>query len=195
DHDVLEVREARQTPLRQHRVRELLAGGHRIAAELAGRVHGVLRLQGGGDLVHGDVELRQRVGIDPEPDGVLRGAEDQDLADAGHPCHRVVDVDVRVVGEEQRVVGTLGRVQREEPQRAGHRLDDGDALVDHVGRKLGGGLRVAQVGEHLVDARVGGDVGVHPQLHLAAGGLVERVHVVHLVYVDTLFLDLYGDRL
>ena len=79
----LSLTHGRQAPLRQHRVREFLARRHRVAAQLAGRVDGILGLQGARDLADRDVELRQRVGIDPEPDGVLRGAEDLHLADAG----------------------------------------------------------------------------------------------------------------
>src|SRR5207237_603813 len=119
--------QAHQASLGHHRVRELLAGGHRIAAQLAGRVDGVLGLQGARDLVDRDVELRQRVGIDPEADGVLRRAEDLHLADAGHPRHRVVDVDVRIIREEQRVVRALRRVQHEDAQRARDGLRDPDA--------------------------------------------------------------------
>src|SRR5436309_2738751 len=67
--------------------------------------------------------------------------------------------------------------------------------ISEIGRKLGGGLRVSQVGEDLVDARVGGDVEIDPQLHLAAGALVERVHVQHLVDAAHLLLDRRGHRL
>ena len=193
--DVLELLDARQAPLRAHRVGELLALRHRLAADLAGRVHGVLRLQRAHDLAHRDVELPEGVGIDPEPDGVLARAEDLHLADAGDARQRVVEVHVGVVAEEQRVVGALRRVQHEHSERARHRLDDRDALVDDVLRQLRLGLRVSQVGQHLVVARVGGDVEVHAQLHLAAGGLAGRVHVEHVVDAAHLLLDRRRDRL
>ena len=140
DHDVLEILDAHQAALRAHGVGELLAGGHGVGPDLAGRIHGVLGLQRAHDLVYRDVELSQGVGTDPEPDGVLRRREDLHLTDAGHARHWVVDVDVRVVGEEQRVVGALRRVEGEQPQRARHGLPDGHALVDHVGGQLGRGL-------------------------------------------------------
>jgi hypothetical protein len=75
-HDVLEVGEARQASLSPHGEGELLTRRARVAAELAGRVDCVLRLQRARDLVDGDVELRERVRVDPDADGVLRRAED-----------------------------------------------------------------------------------------------------------------------
>ena len=195
DHDVLEVLDARQAALRAHRVGELLALRHGLGADLAGRVHGVLGLQRADDLVHRDVQLPQGVGVDPEPDGVLAGAEDLHLADAGDARHRVVDVDVGVVAEEELVISALRGVQHEDPQRAGHGLLDRHALVDDVGGELRGGLRVPQVGQHLVVARVGVEVEVHAQLHLAAAGLAGRVHVEHVVHAAHLLLDGRGDRL
>ena len=193
--DVLELLDAGQAALRAHRVGELLALRRRLAADLAGRVHRVLCLERADDLVRGDVELPQGVGIDPEPDGVLARAEDLHLADAGDARQRVVEVHVGVVAEKQRVVGALRRVQHEDPQGARHRLDDRDPLVDDVLRQLRLGLRVAQVGEHLVVTRVGVDVEVHAQVHLAAGGLAGRVHVEHVVHAGHLLLDRRRHRL
>ena len=195
DHDVLEVLHARQPPLRQHRVGELLAPGHGLATDLARRIHGVLGLKRAHDLIHRDVELGQGVGIDPEPDGVLVRPEDLHLTNPGDARHRVVEVDVGVVAEEELVVGALGRVQDEQPQRARHGLPDRDALVDDIWRQLGGGLRVPHVHEHLVDVRIGGDVEAHSEIHLAAAGLAGRVHVEHVVHAAHLLLDGRGHRL
>ena len=56
--------------------------GDRLAADLAGGVDGVLRLDRGDDLRNGDAELRQLVGLHPEAHGVLAGAENLHAADA-----------------------------------------------------------------------------------------------------------------
>ena len=195
DHNVLEVGQACQAALRPHGERELLRGRGRVPADLPGRVDGVLSMQRAGDLVDRDVELRQLVRIDPHAHGVLRRAEDDDLPDPGHARHRIVDVDVRVVSEEERIVRALGRVQHEDAQRAADRLLDRDALVHHVGRQLRGRLRVAEVRQDLVQARVGGDIERHPQLGRPRAALVERGHVEHLVHAAHLLLDRRGHRL
>ena len=194
-HDVLELREAREASLRAHGEGVLLRARARVAAEPAGRVHGVLRLQRARDLVDGDVELRERVRVDPDADGVLRRSEDHDLADAGHARHRVVDVHVRVVREEQRVVRALRGVEGEDAERARDRLLDGHALVHHVLGQLGLRLRVPHVRQDLVHARIGRDVERDPQLGHVVAALVERVHVEHLVDAGHLLFDRRGDRL
>ena len=60
-----------QSALGTDRIGELLPRGHRLRADLAGRVHGVLRLDGVDDLRNGDVELGELVGLHPETYGIL----------------------------------------------------------------------------------------------------------------------------
>jgi hypothetical protein len=111
-----------------------------------------------------DVQLGQLVGLDPQPHGVLAGAEDGDAGDSLDPRHLVVDVDVRVVGEKDVVVGAVRRVEREHDQRRRGRLGDGDAVVAHVRRQLRLGLALAHLGEQLV----GGIDIRHPLPQVAA---------------------------
>ena len=63
--DVAELLLVGQPALGSHRIGELLARRHRLAADLTGRIHGVLLLQRIEDLVHRDAELGQRVGVRP----------------------------------------------------------------------------------------------------------------------------------
>ena len=191
--DVAEFLLGGEASLRAHRVGELLPRGHRLAADLAGRVHRVLLLQRVEDLAHRDAELGERVGVDPEAHGVVSGAEDTDLTDAGHARHRVVDVDVRVVGEEERVVRTLRRVEREQRQRTGGRLLDGDAVLLNVERQLRLGLHVAHLHQDLIGVGHRGDVEVDLQRHRAVAGVV-GVHVDHVVHALHLLLDRRGNR-
>ena len=104
DDDLLELLGRCQPSLRPDRVGELLPLRRRLAADLAGRIHGVLRLDRRDDLGDGDRQLRQLVGLDPQPHRVLAGAEDLDAADAGNARQLIVEVDVGVVGQELRVV-------------------------------------------------------------------------------------------
>ena len=87
--DVAELLLADEPALGAHRVGELLAGRHRLAADLARRVHRVLLLDRRDDLRDGDAALGEHVGPHPEAHRVLSGAEDRDLPDAAHAPHRV----------------------------------------------------------------------------------------------------------
>ena len=59
---------------------------------------------------------------------------------------------------------------------------------------MGLGLRIAQLGEHVVDVCVGLDIEVHVHAHQTVVG-VDRIHVVHVVHAAHLLLDGRGDRL
>ena len=88
---------------------ELLALGHRLLADLPGGHLDVL-LGDGGDHVHGaQVERRQLVGVEPGPQAVVALAEVGDAGDAGQPAQLVLDVDGRVVAEEDAVVAVVRR--------------------------------------------------------------------------------------
>ena len=111
DDDVSEFFRRSQTALSKNGIGELLVLGSRLAANLAGRVHRVLRLDGVDDLRHRDAQLRQLVGLDPKPHGILPCAENLHLADAVQACDRIVEVDVGVVGQELCIVSAVRRVQ------------------------------------------------------------------------------------
>ena len=138
--DVAKLLCVQQTALRPNRVSELLPGGYRLGTDLAGGVHGVLIVERRYDIADRNAQTRQGVGPHPETHRVLVRAEDCYLADSRHTAHRIVDVDVRVVREESGVVGSLGRIEREQRQRAGDRLEDRDTVVAYVDRKLRLGL-------------------------------------------------------
>ena len=160
---------------------------------MAGGVHGVLIVERRYDIADGNAQTRQGVGPHPEAHRVLVRAEDCYLADTRHAAHRIVDVDVRVVGEESAVVGSLRRVEREQRQRASGRLEDGHPLVADVDRELRLGLEVAHLREDLVSVCVCPDVEVHPQPHQPAAR-VDRGHVDHVVDTLKLLLDRRCDR-
>ena len=68
-------------------------------------------------------------------------------------------------------------------------------IVGHLRGQLGLGLGVAHLGQHLVGARIGGDVEVDAQVHLAAAAGAGRVHVDHVVHAAHLLLDGRGHGL
>ena len=183
-----------QTALRPHGIGIFLALRHRLAADLAGGIHGVLRLDGIDDFRNGDAHLRQTVGPDPKPHGVIARAENRDAGDARHARHQVVDVDDRVVGQKHAVVGVVRRIEREHDQRRGGGFLDRDALIVHRAGQLRGRLALPHLRENLVGVRIGLDVEIHRQLHRAVVG-VQGIHVFHVVHAGHLLLDGRGHRL
>ena len=166
-HDLAELLGGGKPPLGPDGVGELLAGRDGLAADLTGRVHRVLLLEGVGDLGDGDVELGEQIRAHPAAHGILAGAEDRDTGDPPHPGELVDDIDIGIIGQEGGVVGPLGRIEGDEHQGSGERLLDGYPEVPHIDRELPFRLGLAQMGEHLVGVRVGFYVEVHGQPHRA----------------------------
>ncbi len=181
-----------QPALRADRIGELLSLGRRLTADLAGRVHRVLRLDGGDDLRYGDGESCQLIGFDPEAHGVLAGAEHLHAADALNAAQLIVEVDVRVVGEELRVINARGGKQADQHQRRGERLLHRDAEGVDFCRKLRSGLRLADLRQDEIGIRVGFHIEIDNQPHLACRR-VHRIHVVQVVHAAHLLLDRRGD--
>ena len=146
------------------------------------------------EIRHGQPHRRQPIGLHPDPHRVVAGAEDAHLADAGHAIERVDDVDVGVVGEEQRVVGLVRREQRHEHHRQAGDLAHREAELLDVGRQVRLRLRQPVLHVHLIDVRVGVDVERDRELHRAVVG-VGRLHVEHVVDAVHLLLERRRDRL
>ena len=108
-----------------------LSGRRRLAAERARGIHDVLRRDRVHEVGHREAQLRDRVGRDPDAHGVVRRAEDLDLADPGHAGELVLDVDHDVVRQEVLVPRLVRRVDREDEQRDARRLDGREAVVVH----------------------------------------------------------------
>ena len=86
----------------------LLAFRNGFAAHLTCRVYGVLRLDCRDNLRHGDGQLGQLVGLDPQPHGILARTENLDASDAVGASKLIGQVDVGVVGKEARIVSAIG---------------------------------------------------------------------------------------
>ena len=125
--NVAEVLGADEAALGADGVGEFLSVGNGLAADLASGVDGVLGLQGLGDLRDGDAELGELVGLDPHAQRVLTGAEDLHARDALDSGDLIDQVDVGVVGEEDAVVGGVGRGDGKQHQRGAERLLDRQA--------------------------------------------------------------------
>ena len=194
DDDLAELLRRLEPPLRPHRIGQLLPLRGGLGADLAGGIHGALLLDGLVDVGHGYPEIGEQVRLDPDAHRVVAGAEDQDLADARNAVERVVDVDRGVVGQKERVVGVLRRIEGDQHQREPGRLPDVQAELTDVGGKEGLCLRQAVLRVDLVLVDVGVDVECHELLQRVVVG-VDRLHVQHVVHAVHLLLDRRGDRL
>src|SRR5260370_501752 len=117
NHDLSEVIYGNQSPLRPNRVGVLLPFGHWLAPHLSCGVHSVLRLNSADDFGNSNAQLAQLIRLHPQSHRILPGAEDLHISDARGTRQRIVDIDIRVVGEERRVVRPLRRVQGDQHQR------------------------------------------------------------------------------
>src|SRR5450830_1386201 len=117
-----------------------------------------------------------------------------DLPDAVDAVERVVDVDERVVPEEQAVIRALGRIERNEHERRALRLAVGEPELVHLDGNAGQGLRDAVLGVDLVGVAVGADLERDPD----GDRTVVRVHgleVQHVLDAVHLLLDRRRDGL
>ena len=194
DHDLGELFRVLEAALGPHGVGHLLALGHGLGPDLPRGVHGALLLHGLVDVGHGDAQLGQEVRLHPDAHGIVAGAEDDDLAHARDPVERVDDVDGGVVGQEQGVVGGLGRVHGDEHEGHARGLADDHAVLVHIRRQEGLGLGHTVLGVHLVEAHVRrhieGDRLAHGPI-VGVGGL----HVEHAVHAVELLLQGRGHGL
>src|ERR1051325_9246579 len=157
-----------------------------FGADLAGRIHRALRLHRLLHIGDGEAELRELVRLQPDAHRVLGRAEVHDLPHARHAVDRVVDVDERVVAEEEAVVRAFGGVERDQHQRHALRLAVRDAELVDLRRQAGQRLRHAILRVDLVAVAVRADVerdALGDGAVARVDGLdVERVlHAVHLL--------------
>jgi len=97
--DVYRILRVHEAPLRAHRVSELLPIWNRLATNLAGWVHIVLRLNCGDDFCCRNAEFRELIGLHPYAQRILP-TEDLHARYAVDARDLVLKVDDGVVGEE-----------------------------------------------------------------------------------------------
>ena len=133
-------------------------------------------------------------GIEPDPHGVVAGAEDADVAHVRQPRQHVPDLDQRVVPEIQHVVATVGRGQVDDHGQIGRALERGHAQPAHLLGQPGQRLVDPVLHLHLRHVHVGAEGEGHGQLHHAIGGR-RGGHVEHVLDAVDLLLQRRRDRL
>ncbi len=165
-----------------------LALGHGRLADLSGGHLDVL-LADGGDHVHGvQVESRQPIRVEPDPQAVVALTHVADAGNAGDAGQLILDEDGRVVAEINRIVFFALPDQVHDQQRVGGLLLDGDALVLDQGRDHRQGQRDAVLHQHLGHVRVHAQLEGHRQGIRAVVGTLRR-HVEHALDAADLLLD------
>ena len=181
-----------QTALGQNGISQLLAFGDRRASGLPRGIHGVLRLNGANNLRNCDPQLCQFVGVHPHSHRVLARAEHLDIADAGRPKDRINEIDVGVIPQKSRVIGSVRRVNSDQHEGSRHRFSYRDSVIVHLCRKLGGSLRFTRLGEDEVVIWIGFCIEIHDQARGRVCRGVQGVHVIHVVHTVHLLFERRG---
>ena len=84
-----------------------MSGGDRGLADWSGGDLDVLFGEGAGDVLGGESALGETNRVEPEAHGVLALTEDRDVAHAGNAFERVPHIDIKIVGDEERIVAIV----------------------------------------------------------------------------------------
>jgi hypothetical protein len=188
DDDLLELLDRGETAGRLDIELELLFVGDRLGADAPHRRLHVLRLDRGDDVARGQAKARQAVGSQPGAHRVILGTRQHRIADTRRALDLIEDVDGDVVGDEQRIVGALGRIDGNDAEHGRGFLLDADTLALHFLRQF----RQCHLDTVVEIDRV--DVGIGAKLERGREGIAaviaaDAFHIHHLVDADGLRLD------
>ena len=133
-HDAAEFIRRAKLALHQHQRRNFLVLIARLGADAAGRDLRVLRVDRLGDVIGGEIESDQLLGIDPHAQRLFSGIQ-RGAADAGDAADFAEHVADHEVAERDFIHAAVGGGERDNLQhRAGGFLDQ-DALLQHRARQ------------------------------------------------------------
>ncbi len=157
DDDVFELRDGRQTSLGLNVELELLVVGNGPRADAPDRRLSILGLDGVDDVARGEAETGQPVGSHPGAHRIVLRPPQRRVADAGGALDLIEQIDRDVIGEEQRIVGVLRRIDRDDAEQRRRFLLDRHALALHLRRELRQRDLHAIVDIDRVDVRIGSE--------------------------------------
>src|SRR5246127_4248289 len=186
-HDVAELLRRAQAALRVDRNQEIAAARDRFGAELAGRDLDVLLLDGAHHVARGHAARSDLVRIEPGAHRIVAAAEQPYLADAGNARELVLDPDIGVVAQIQRIILAV-RDQRDQREKGRRLLLRGHPEAAHFRWKARQrlGNAVLYVDLRLVRIGAGGEGDRHLQ---HAVGASHRLHVHHILDAVDLLLQ------
>jgi hypothetical protein len=188
DDDVAEFVDVGETALRLDRDLEGARPVDRRLIEHARRDLHVLPHQRQRHVDSGHAERFQPLRIEPDPHRIVAATEHRDRSDAVDAGERVLDLERREIGNEQRVARTVRRIKMHHHHQVGRALAHRDADVAHVGgqaRRRGGD---AVLHLHLRDIEIGAEVEGDGNAEASVSGRVRR-HVEHVLDAVDLLLD------
>ena len=188
DHDVAELGGVRKTAERLHRDLERAGLVDRRLIQDAGRDLDVLALQGERHIVGGQPERLQLGRIEPDAHGIVAAAEHGDRAHAVDSSEHVLDLQRRVVGDEEIAARFIRRNKMHDHHQVGRAFGHRHADVAHVGRQARLGDRDAVLHLHLRDVEIGADVERHLDRETAVARRVRR-DIKHVLDAVDLLLD------
>ena len=183
-----------QAALRANGVGGLLVCRRRTRADLARWIDGALLLNRAAQVRHGQPEPGEPIGLHPDAHRVVTRAEHARLADAWHAVERVEDVDVGIVGEEERVVGLVRRKEGHHQHRQAGLLPHRQSELADFRRQVRLRLREPVLHVDLIEVRRRVHVERHRQRHRPVVR-VRGLHVEHVVDAVHRLLERRGNRL
>ena len=185
--DLAELLHGLQAVGQSYGVGKLRTRRGRLGAELTAGNDDVLGPDGIDDFGHGNTEVRQSVGLDPDAHGIVAGPQDSHLPDTSNAGQDVLDVDQGVISQKILIVAVPFGSQGDQHQDIGKRLFGGDAEAFDLLRQLGRGGRYPVLGKYRVHVRIGAHLEGGLDHHGAVVG-IGGLHVNHVVHpVDFLF--------
>ena len=127
--DILELLNRGQASLRLYVQLQLLLIRCRPSADATDSSLNVLRLQSIDHVIGGQFEPGQSIGPDPGAHGIVLRAPKVRVTDAWRALDLIEQVDGDEVGNKQRVMCALGRIDCDDPEQARRLLLDRDALA------------------------------------------------------------------
>src|SRR4029077_11933023 len=164
----------------------------RACADAADRRLGILRLNRANNVADRQTQSRQAIGPDPGAHRIVLGAPEYGVAYTRHALDPVEDIDGDVVGQKQRVVAAIRRVEDNGAEERGRLLFYADALALNFLRQARERDLHPVVDVDSVNVGIGTELKRYRQ-RVAAVIAAHTFHVHHLVDADDLRLNRLGN--
>ena len=168
--DIFKFGRRGQAALGSNGVNQLLAGAGRHLADLAGSELCILFIERACQFIHGYLQLRHAIRLQPDAHRIVLGAEDLHISGAGNTLDAIEHIQRHIIGDEQIIQMFIGRIKSQYLQECRRALLHRHTLPTHFLRQFGLDLlhAVVDVLRGLVD------VGADLECHLDGDGSIRR---------------------
>ncbi len=147
----------------------------------------------GGNIARREIQLGHLQRIEDDPHAVVLLAEHQRVSDTLDSLQIIDDPQRGVVGEKDRIVPRIGRLERHHQHQIGGHLLDRNALPDHFRRKLRLRQFFSILGLDLGDIGIGSDFKRELDRHMSVVA-ARRLVVEQIVHAGKRHLNRTSDR-